>query len=153
MRTAVAFDVKEVSADRAYSSRSNLHAVHNAGAMVYIPFKKGSTAGVTHHKFDGLWSRMWAYYQYKQAEFLERYHQRSNVETTFAMVKAKFGGSVRAKTPTAQVNEALLKFVCHNIVVLIQSIYELGIAPAFWSEPDCPKSRETAPNLTLNPLF
>ncbi len=88
-----------------------------------------------------------------QSEFLECYHQRSNVETTFAMVKAKFGGSVRAKTPTAQVNEALLKFLCHNIVVLIQSIYELGIAPAFWSEPDCPKSRETAPNLTLNPLF
>ena len=152
-RTTEAFDVKEVSADRAYSSRSNLHAIHNAGAMAYIPFKKGSTAAVTHHKFDGLWSRMWAYYQYKQAEFLERYHQRSNVETTFAMVKAKFGGSVRAKTPTAQVNEALLKFVCHNIVVLIQSIYELGIAPAFWSEPDCPKSRETALNLTLNPLF
>ena len=52
----------------------------------------------------------------------------------FSMVKAKFGGSVRAKTPTAQVNEALLKFLCHNIVVLIQSIYELDVEPAFWGD-------------------
>ncbi len=29
-------------------------------------------------------------------------------------------------------NEALLKVVCHNIVVLVQSIYELGIEPVFW---------------------
>lgn len=50
------------------------------------------------------------------------------------MVKAKFGANVRAKTPTAQVNEALLKFLCHNIVVLIQSIYELDIEAAFWQQ-------------------
>ncbi len=31
---------------------------------------------------------------------------------------------------------ALLKFLCHNIVVLIQSVYELGIEPAFWGEGD-----------------
>ena len=43
------------------------------------------------------------------------------------MVKRKFGGSVRSKTPNAQVDEASLKFLCHNIVVLIQSIYELDI--------------------------
>ena len=57
------------------------------------------------------------------------YHKRSNVETVFSMIKAKFGGSVRAKTPTAQVNEVL----CHNICVLIQSIYELGLEPTFWT--------------------
>ncbi len=133
-RTAETFDVREVSADRAYSSRSNLHAIQNIGAMPFIPFKKGSTGAVTHHKFDGLWSRMRHYYQFRREDFLGHYHKRSNVETTFSMVKAKFGGSVRAKTPTAQVNEALLKFLCHNIVVLIQSIYELDIEPAFWGE-------------------
>ena len=63
------------------------------------------------------------------------------------MVKAKFGGSVRAKTPTAQVNEALLKFLCHNIVVLIQSIYELDLEPVFWQ--DCLKSHDAAPNVAL----
>ena len=47
------------------------------------------------------------------------------------MVKAKFGTSVRSKTPVAQVNEVLAKILCHNICVLIQSAYELGISPVF----------------------
>ena len=64
---------------------------------------------------------------------MEHYHKRSNVETTFSMVKAKFGASVRAKTPVAQVNEVLLKAVCHNIVVLIQTMYEFNITPEFWT--------------------
>ncbi|MPZ22919.1 MAG: transposase [Dehalococcoidia bacterium] len=140
-RTAESFDIREVSADRAYSSKSNLHAITDVGAMPYIPFKQGSTGEQTHHKFDGLWSRMWFYYQFKREQFLTHYHRRSNAETTFHMVKSKFGGSVRAKTPTAQVNEALLKFLCHNVVVLIQSIYELGIEPEFWSDEDCLKSQ------------
>lgn len=152
-RTAANFDVREVSADRAYSSKSNFRAVAAIGATAYVPFKKGSTGGMTHHKFDPLWSKMWHYYQFRQPEFLTHYHKRSNVETTFSMVKAKFGGSVRAKTPTAQVNEALLKFLCHNIVVLIQSIYELGIEPAFWGDGDCLNSHEPAPILALNPGF
>lgn len=133
-RTAENFDVQEVSADRAYSSRSNFHAVDDLGATLFVPFKKGSTGGTTHHKFDPLWSKMWHYYEYRREEFLTHYHKRSNAETTFSMVKAKFGGSVRAKSPTAQVNETLLKFLAHNIVVLVQSIYELGIEPEFWGE-------------------
>jgi hypothetical protein len=49
------------------------------------------------------------------------------------MIKAKFGGAVRAKTSVAQVNEVLCKVLCHNICVLIQSIYELGLEPTFWT--------------------
>jgi hypothetical protein len=41
---------------------------------------------------------------------------------------------VRSKTGTAQTNEALLKVLCHNICVVIQSVYELGIEPSFWVE-------------------
>jgi hypothetical protein len=37
-----------------------------------------------------------------------------------------------SKTTTGQTNEALLNLLCHNICVLVQSIYELGIAPVFW---------------------
>ena len=51
------------------------------------------------------------------------------------MIKGKFGGSVRSKSPIAQVNEVLCKVLCHNICVLIQSIYELGIEPTFWAKP------------------
>jgi hypothetical protein len=41
------------------------------------------------------------------------------------MIKAKFTDLVRSKDKTAQVNEVLLKVLCHNIVVLIQSMLEL----------------------------
>ena len=65
--------------------------------------------------------------------FLVHYHKRSNVETAFSMIKMKFGASVRAKTPVAQVNEVLCKILCHNICVLLQSIAELGLEPTFWT--------------------
>jgi len=52
-------------------------------------------------KFDGLWHNMWHYYQFNRSSFLTHYHKRSNFETTFAMIKGKFGGAVRAKTPVA----------------------------------------------------
>jgi hypothetical protein len=50
------------------------------------------------------------------------------------MVKSKFGGYVCSKTPTAMTNEVLCKVLAHNICVVIQSIYELGTAPDFFSE-------------------
>ena len=65
---------------------------------------------------------------------LEHYHKRSNVESTFSMIKRKFGDSLRSKTDVAMVNEALAKVLCHNIVVLIHEMYELGIDPIFWAE-------------------
>ena len=63
-------------------------------------------------------------------EWKGHYHKRSNVETTFSMVKGKFGDSLRSKSDTGQVNEILLKFLCHNICVLIQEMHELGITPS-----------------------
>ena len=81
---------------------------------------------------------MYHYYHLNRAEFLQHYHKRSNVETTFSMVKAKFGSAVRAKTPVAQINEVLTKVLCHNVCVVIQSAYELGINPVF--SPTMPES-------------
>ena len=77
---------------------------------------------------------MFYYYNFKRDEFLAHYHKRSNVETTFSMIKAKFGERLRSKTATAQVNEALCKVLCHNLCVVIQSMYELNITPEFCSE-------------------
>ena len=34
---------------------------------------------------------MYHFYSLHRAEFLQHYHKRSNVETTFHMIKAKFG--------------------------------------------------------------
>jgi hypothetical protein len=57
------------------------------------------------------------------------------VESTFAMIKAKFRDHVRSKTDVAMQNEVLCKILCHNICCLIQSMYELGIEPTFWQKP------------------
>jgi transposase len=69
-----------------------------------------------------------------QEKFLEHYHRRSNVETTFSMIKAKFGGALRSKTRTAQINEALCKILAHNICVLNQSMFELNVKTDFWQD-------------------
>ena len=73
---------------------------------------------------------MYHFYSLHRAEFLQHYHKRSNIETTFHMIKAKFGQRLRSKTLTAQINEALCKVLCHNLCV-IQSVHELGIESDF----------------------
>jgi len=77
---------------------------------------------------------MFHLYSYNQERFMQCYHKRSNVESTFSMIKAKFGDSLRSKTKTAQVNEALCKVLCHNLCCLIQSMFEFQIKPEFWQD-------------------
>lgn len=48
------------------------------------------------------------------------------------LVGAQFGDSLRSKTDDAMVNETLCKVLCHNLVVLIHKMCELGIDPVFW---------------------
>jgi transposase len=127
--TAQRFSINEVSADLAYSNVANLQAVVDVGAYPLIPFKSNANA-----KKGGIWAKMFHYFSFNREDFLTRYHQRSNIESTFSMIKAKFGDSVRSKTDTAMRNEALAKILCHNICCLISAMYELGIDPIFWKD-------------------
>ena len=124
--TAKRFTMAEVSADKAYLSDANLRRIEAHGADPYIPFKSNTTG-----KGSPMWKRLYAYFTLNEEAFNTHYHRRSNVETTFSMVKGKFGDAVRSKSETGQVNEILLKFLCHNLVVLIQQMHELGITPSF----------------------
>jgi transposase len=128
--TSQNFKMREVSADKAYLSAKTLRQVVSKGAEPYIPFKINTNA---HHYNDksGVWYRLWHYYNFNNEEFMQHYHKRSNVEATFSMIKAKFGERLRSKTETAQKNELLCKILCHNLCCVIQSMYELGIDPAF----------------------
>jgi transposase len=126
------FVMNEVSADKAYLSSDNLQVVADHDAQPYIMFKANSTSRQPHH--SAIWNRMFHWYSFNQKRFMESYHKRSNVETTFSMIKAKFGDRLRSKTRTAQINEALCKVLAHNLCCLIQSMYELGIEPTFWQE-------------------
>jgi transposase len=125
--TAKNFKMNEVLADKGYGSLSNYDAIIKHGAVPYIAFKTIHTG-----RGGGWWRRMYHMFHFNQVEFAAHYHKRSNVESTFSMIKAKFRDDVRSKSDTAMVNEALCKIVCHNICCLIQAMHELGIAATFW---------------------
>jgi transposase len=125
--TAANFNMREVSADKAYLANDNLTAIEAVGAVPYIPFKINSQGNGSE-----AWRRLWHLYSLNREDFLGHYHRRSNVESVFSSVKRKFGAAVRAKLPTAQVNEVLLKCIAHNLSMLVHSIHELGVDPKFW---------------------
>lgn len=127
--TAARFQVNEVSADMGYLSETNYQAIVDTGAKGYIPFKSNCSASR-----EGIWNTMFHFFHLHREQFLARYHQRSNVESTFGMMKAKFGDGVRSKTETAMKNEVLAKILCHNICCLIAAMYELNLDPVFWPE-------------------
>jgi transposase len=129
--TAQNFTIREVPADKGYLSVENIETVFRTGGTPYIAFKVNSTGGA-----GGLFEKMYHYYEFNREEYLRHYHQRSNAESTFSMVKAKFRDHVRSRTDVAMKNEVLCKFICHNICCLIQSQCELGIEPVFWTETE-----------------
>jgi transposase len=125
------FEISEVSADKAYASLENFEEIAAMGAQAYIAFKSNTTGGV-----GGAFEKAFHYFQFKNEEYMEHYHLRSNVESTFSAIKRKFGDSVRSKCEYAMVNETLCKILCHNICCLIQEQCELGIEPVFWQNEE-----------------
>lgn len=140
-KTAKHFTVHSVIADKAYASKTNIEAIVDAGALPYLMFKSNtienaekrglSAQAANGAKRDGLWEQAVLAMLCNRDEWLHQYHKRSNVESLFSMVKTKFGAHLNTKTDTAQVNEILAKFLCHNICVVIKSMYLLGIDPNF----------------------
>jgi transposase len=106
--TTQRFNVKEVSADLAYSTRNTLEIIDAAGAAPMIPFKRNAVA-----TSGGLWAKCFHYFNLHREEFLARYHRRSNVESAFSAIKRTLGDSLRSKTDVAMKNEALAKLACH----------------------------------------
>ncbi|HEV2911900.1 MAG TPA: transposase [Pyrinomonadaceae bacterium] len=130
--TSQNFVLNQVSADKAYSPSKNLSLVLVKGAQPFIAFRNNANA--TGPQQTSVWKRMYHLYKYNEGEFMRHYHKRSNVETTFSMIKRKFGERLRSKTTTAQGNEVLCKILAHNLCCVIQSMYELGIEPDFKEE-------------------
>ena len=130
LNTSKFFNIQEVSADLAYSSRKNLEIVDKLGGTAYIPFKKNATGRAGR---SALWRKTFHYFQLHKDEFLEHYHKRSNAESTFGAIKKKFGESVKSKNRIAQENELLCKIIAYNITVLIHEMVQLNGTSEFLS--------------------
>lgn len=139
--TAENFQMKEVCADKGYASGKNLDLVFEAGAVPYILFKANATGALKESK---TWSKMFYYFKFHQDEFMARYHQRSNVESTFSMLKRKFSHKLMLKSEVGQVNEALAMLLCHNICVLVKEAFQNGISAEF------EQTAHLFPNLHIN---
>lgn len=118
------YEPKEISADKAYLSRANLEAIASTGCVPYIPFKNNSRSNP---RGCQIWSAMFKYFYSNQAKFMQHYHMRSNIESTFSMIKRNFGYKLRTRNFTSQINEILMKCICHNLSVLVQESFELGL--------------------------
>lgn len=127
--TAKNFRMKEVSADKGYLSEKNLGIIFAHGAIPFIPFKQNSKDSSENRL--PIWNIMFRFFRDNKEEFMRHYHKRSNVESVFSMMKRKFGAYVRGKSSLAQENEILCKALCHNLCVLIQEMFELGIKVDF----------------------
>jgi transposase len=126
------FRVKNNAMDNAYLSLENLHLMMDNGTLPLVPFKANSRPD--HSSGDPLWARLFHFYKYNEEWLRRRYHKRSNIESTNSMVKRKFGAGLMSRKFEAQVNEILCKIICHNLCVLIQSMYDLGIQVSFWTK-------------------
>jgi len=116
------FNIVEIYADKAYNSRANLHIAKNVGATAFIPFKsntKGASKGCIE------WGEMFRLQENNPDFFFGKYHKRNKVESTFSQVKAKFLNFIRSKDEVAMDSEILLKFICHNLCVIIREMKEI----------------------------
>jgi transposase len=123
-KTSEHFKMREVSADKAYSSRANLTVIDHYGAKPFIPFKSNVTG-----KAGGsmIWKKMYRLFSENEEEFYKHYHKRSNVESTFSAIKRKYGSRVYTKNLTSQTNELYLKCIAFNISMLIRFMYNRGL--------------------------
>ncbi len=128
LKAGANFDMKELSADKAYSAKLVYRIIKSLGCIPYIPFKENSKK-VDKRKREApeIWNEMFLKFRDNKEEFMKHYHKRSNVETTFGMVKLRLGEFLRCKDYNSQRSELVMKFICHNICCLIQEMYENGI--------------------------
>ncbi len=137
--TAEGFTVHEVSADKAYAATDNFQAVEDVGAVLYAAFKSNTTGGI-----GGIFEKAFLYFRLHREEFLQRYHKRSNIESSFSALKRKLGDSVRGKSDVSMKNEVLAKVVCYNLTCCIAEWYALGIEPVFRQNDSCTFNPEAA---------
>jgi transposase len=121
--------VVRVSADGLFCTVDNFTATEEIGATLYSPMPVDASPVK-----GGIWAKMYHLYHLRHAEFMKQYHKQALAESTFSAIKRNWGEAVRSRTDDAMKNEVLCKVLCHNICLVIESMFELGIEAAFWQE-------------------
>jgi len=117
-------NMRDIVADKAYTCRPVFNVASKLGLTPIMKFKSNHTS-----KSRGcmLWFQMMYYWWNHAEEALERYHKRSNVETSFHMLKQRLGRRLYTKNMTANINEIKIMCLCHNLCILIQETFESDI--------------------------
>ena len=129
-QTTQDFNVRRVLGDKAYSAYDTLEFASEKAVTPFIMFRDNASDNTNCEA----WDKLLHFYKFHKAEFLRAYHKRSNVESTFSAIKRVFGDFVRSKNKAAQINEVLLKILCHNIRQVIFAMFEIGLVPTFCAE-------------------
>lgn len=110
--------------DSAYLARVNCDLAKELGFEPLFHPKSNTTARAGG---SSAWKAMVRLWRDDRETFKDHYRHRGNVESAFSTVKRLFGPCVHSRNPAAQDCEILLKVLCHNIVVLIGTVFEVGL--------------------------
>ena len=108
--------------DKGYLCSQHFKLIKELGGQAYIPFKK-NTSGKCANRDKSYFKTAFKFFKANRETYLNHYHKRSNIESTFSMIKRRFGNNVRCKKETSQDNEILARVLAHNICVLVQEIF------------------------------
>lgn len=122
------FSVEEWSADRLYLTRDNCDAVAAIGAEPWFKLKSNTTALA---KGSPGWRRMVLAFREDPDGSNEKYHRRSNIESTISAKKRKFASRVRGRSLTSQRLEEGLSWVGYNLSLVPRAYHEFGVRPLF----------------------
>ena len=122
--TARNFKIRDFSGDKGYLAGKHFALIKDLGGQAFIPFKSNTTANShSKSKYKSYFKQAYRFFRDHKEEYLTHYHRRSNIESSFSMIKRKFGNNVKCKKETSQDNEILAKILANNICILIQEIF------------------------------
>jgi transposase len=110
-------ELGDVCGDKAYSSRENADLVVKRGGRPFLMPRNNASDRAKGHR---AWKDMMKYRKEHPVAFKNRYHKRSNSESTNSAFKRKFGDILRSRKWKMQKIEAGLKVVIYNIRLLVR---------------------------------
>lgn len=125
--TAKRFDVRRVCADKGYLGRNNVQFIEDIKAKPFIMPKKNVIAASKGHY--PAWNRMIHLWKEKPELFQKNYYLRERVECVFSQMKTTLFDGINSRSFLSQKNELVIRVICHNLSVIVESIFKFGIEP------------------------